>query len=65
MVYPIQLDDKWNAGSRLPLANKEPVDVEVKAIYEIEPTPESARYKVWTGRAESAQYHFEFWRLSN
>jgi hypothetical protein len=60
MVYPIKLDDLWVADPRLPIADKESVDVRVKAIYEIGPTPESTQQSVWTGRAESAEYDFEF-----
>ena len=60
MVYPIKLDDEWLAASPVPIADEEPVDVTSKAIYEIGPTPESARQNVWTGRVESAEYHFKF-----
>ncbi|MGA9669983.1 MAG: hypothetical protein WBQ94_12295 [Terracidiphilus sp.] len=60
MVYPIKLDGEWVAGPELPIADKESVDVRVKAIYEIEPTPESTQQNVWTGRAESAEYTSSF-----
>jgi hypothetical protein len=65
MVYPIKLDDEWVADSGLPIAAKEPIDVRVEAIYEIEPTPESTRQSVWTGRAESPRYRYEFWHSGN
>jgi hypothetical protein len=60
MVYPIKLDDQWEASSPLPVADEEPVDVTVNAVYEVKPTPESNRQQVWTGRAESTEYHFKF-----
>ena len=60
MVYPIRLDDKWNAVPRLPIADAAPIAVPIKGIYEVKPTPESAEQKVWTGRMESRAYHFNF-----
>lgn len=60
LVYPVRLDQEWEAASPLPLADEEPVDVTVKAIYEVKPTPESTRQNVWTGRIESTEYHFKF-----
>jgi hypothetical protein len=60
MVYPIKLDDGWEASSPLPIADEEPVDVTVKAVYQVKPTPESDRQNVWTGRVESAEYRFKF-----
>jgi hypothetical protein len=60
MVYLIKLDDKWVADPGLPITEKEPIDIRVKAIYEIVPTPESTQQSVWTGHAESEEYHFEF-----
>jgi hypothetical protein len=60
MVYPIKLDGAWVAGAPLPKADEEPVDVTLKAIYEVKPTPESTGQKVWTGRVESAEYHLKF-----
>lgn len=60
MVYPIKLDDSWVAGAPLPIADEKPVDVTLKAIYEVKPTPESTRQKVRTGRVESAEYHLKF-----
>lgn len=60
MVYPIRLDDEWDAVPPLPIADKSPIAVTIKAIYEVKPTPESAQQKVWTGRAESRGYQFNF-----
>ncbi len=60
MVYPIKLDGEWVAGARLPIADEEPVDVTLKAIYEVKATPEATRQNVWTGRIESTEYHFKF-----
>jgi hypothetical protein len=60
MVYPIRLDNKWNADPRLPIADATPIAVTVKAIYEVKPTPESTEQKVWTGQVESRTYRFNF-----
>ena len=60
MIYPIKLDDAWIADSRLPIANEEPADVTLKAIYKIVPTPDASQTGVWTGRIESKRYHFQF-----
>ena len=60
MVYPIELNDDWVAGAPLPMADEEPVDVTLKAIYEVKATPESTRQNVWTGRIESTENHFKF-----
>jgi hypothetical protein len=58
MVYPITLDDEWDAVPSLPTADQTPLPITIKAIYEIRPTPEAAEKKVWTGRVESISYHF-------
>ena len=60
MVYPIKLDDEWEATSPLPIADETPVPVAMTAIYKLDATPESARQKIWVGRAQSAVYHFYF-----
>ena len=60
MVYPIKLDDEWEAASPLPIADEESADIGFKAIYEVKPTPESASQKVWTERIESPEYHLKF-----
>ena len=60
MVYPNKLDKAWDAASPLPTADEQPVDVTVKAIYEIKRTRESTQQHVWTGRVESMVYHFMF-----
>ena len=59
MVYPIKLDNEWDTAT-LPIADEEPADVTLKAIYEVKPTPESTRQKVWTGRTESPEYNLKF-----
>jgi hypothetical protein len=58
MVYPVRLDNEWDAVPPLPKAD-ETLAVTIKAIYEVKSTPESAEQKVWTGRAESKGYHFD------
>ena len=60
MVYPIKLNDEWVAGAGLPTSDKESFAVRLKAIYEIQPTPESTQLNVWTGRIESTEQQFEF-----
>jgi hypothetical protein len=53
-VYPIKLDEEWEAHPALPKADEIPVAL--KAVYEVSPTPEASQYKVWTGRLESHSY---------
>jgi hypothetical protein len=53
-VYAIRLDERWQTQPSLPKTNEE--SISLKAIYEVPPTPEAARYKVWTGRLESHTY---------
>ena len=60
MVYPISLDEEWDAVPPLPMADETPIPITVTAIYEVRPTPEAAQGKVWTGRLESNSYHFTF-----
>ncbi|MGD0941639.1 MAG: hypothetical protein ABR905_18235 [Terracidiphilus sp.] len=60
MVYPIRLNDEWDALSSIPLAVQTPIEITLSAIYEVDPTPESASEKVWTGRVESIEYQFKF-----
>lgn len=55
MVYPIKLDETWVSVPELPTAD---VQISLKAIYEIKPTPEGTKAKVWSGRAESKSYDF-------
>jgi hypothetical protein len=59
-VYPVRLDKDWEVGSTFSKLGE--TSVVVKAIYEVSITPESARYKVWTGRVESASYRFTLGR---
>jgi hypothetical protein len=60
MVFQISLDDEWEATPPLPMADQTPLEITLKAIYELQPTAESAKEKVWTGRVESVAYHFKF-----
>ena len=53
-VFAIQLDKRWETQQSLPKTNEE--SISLRAIYEVPPTPEAARYKVWTGRLESHSY---------
>jgi hypothetical protein len=64
VVYPIKLDEQWEAEPQAPIANMAPINIRVMAIYEIASTPESMQKSVWTGRVESAEYQFQFrhWR---
>jgi len=55
-VYPIQLDTEWDNRPTFTEAGNTPVTV--KAIYKVAPTAKSTKYKVWTGRIESANYKF-------
>jgi hypothetical protein len=63
MVFPITLDDLWDAVPPLLETDKTPA-ITIKAIYEVKPTPESAEQKVWTGRMESKGYNFTLWHWS-
>jgi hypothetical protein len=60
MVYPISLDDKWAAVPPLPMADETPIPITIRAIYEVGPSPETSKEKVWVGRLESSSYHFKF-----
>jgi hypothetical protein len=60
MVYPISLGEEWDAVPTLPIADATPIKISIKAVYEVEPTPEAAKQKVWTGRTESKSYNFYF-----
>lgn len=60
MVYPIKLDDEWEATVPLPIADDMQIPVTLKAIYEIEGTSASAQQKVWVGRAQSRKYQLNF-----
>jgi hypothetical protein len=53
-VYPIHLDAEWD--NRPAFAENGETRVILKAIYEVSPTKESAKYGVWTGRIESTGY---------
>jgi len=55
-VYPIKLDEWWEAHPALPKTNEMPITL--KAVYEVSVTPEASQYKVWTGRVESHDYKF-------
>jgi hypothetical protein len=55
-VYAIRLDKRWETHPSLPKINEMPITL--KAVYEVSPTPEAAKYRVWTGRLESHSYSF-------
>lgn len=55
-VFAIRFDKLWVAHPSLRMADEIPITL--KAIYEVIPTPESEKYKVWTGRVESRSYDF-------
>jgi hypothetical protein len=56
-VYPIRLDERWDTHPALSKADETPITL--KAIYEVPPLPEAARYKVWTGHLESRTYELK------
>ena len=62
-VYAIRFDERWDTQPSLPKTDEE--SISLKAIYEVPPTPEAARYRVWTGRLESHTYHLKLrqWRI--
>ena len=60
MVFPIKLNDDWEANSALPTADENPIPLTVKAIYDMRPTPESSTQKVWIGHLESRSYYLSF-----
>jgi len=53
MVYPISLNHEWNVAPAFPIADATPLSITLKAVYEVHPTPEAVKGKVWTGRVES------------
>jgi hypothetical protein len=55
-VYVIHFDEWWEIHPPIPKTDE--MSITLKAIYEVSPTPESAQYKVWTGRLESHDYKF-------
>ena len=54
-VFAIRLGKGWETRPSLPKADEMPI--KLKAIYEVSPTPEAAKQKVWTGRLESRSYN--------
>ena len=58
-VYPIKLDSDWE--NRPPRSGDGVVPVTVKAIYDVRRGSDSDAFHVWTGRVESASYHFSLW----
>lgn len=60
MVYPIRLDDQWDAVPALPIADETAIPITIRAVYQLDPTQESAAQKVWIGRMESSSYYFKF-----
>ena len=55
-IYAIRLDEWWEAHPSISKADELPISL--KAVYEVDTTPESAQFKVWTGRVESHFYDF-------
>jgi hypothetical protein len=53
-VYAIRFDERWDTQPSLPKIDEE--SISLKAIYEVLPTPEAPRYKIWIGRLESRTY---------
>ena len=60
MVYPILLDDQWDAVPGLPIADETPIPIMIRAIYQLDPTPEASAQNVRIGRLESSMYNFTF-----
>ncbi len=54
-VLAIRLDERWQTHPTLPKRDEMPVTL--KAVYEVPPTAEATKYKVWTGRIESRIYN--------
>ena len=55
-VYAIRLDKRWESRPKLAGDAEAQMQIKLKAIYQVEVTPESAEHKVWTGRVESRSY---------
>lgn len=55
-VFPIRFDDSWAAEPALPFKDEMPITL--KAIYSVSANPDSAKFRVWTGRVESHAYNF-------
>jgi hypothetical protein len=55
-VYPIQLDGEWD--NRPQFEHSGSARITLKAIYEVDPTPEATQNGVWLGRVESPSYDF-------
>jgi hypothetical protein len=54
-VFPVRLDESWRAQPAIPSNYETPIAL--KAIYSVDPSPESIKYGVWTGRVESLTYN--------
>ncbi len=55
-VYALCLDKRWETHPKLDSDFE--IQIKLKAIYQVEATPESTEHKVWTGRVESKSYDF-------
>jgi hypothetical protein len=53
-VIAVRLDEQWDVTPIL--AKKSEMPITLKVFYEVQPTEESAKYKVWIGRIESHDY---------
>lgn len=60
MVFSLLLDDYWGAEPDVPIADRTPMTAAIRAIYQLDATPESVAGHVWTGRLESRSYHLKF-----
>jgi len=55
-VFAIRFDDSWAVEPALPTADEMPITL--KAIYCVSANPDTAKFHVWTGRADSHSYNF-------
>ena len=53
-VFPIKLDKEWEMNPRIELGSE--TEITLKAVYEVEETPESKVNGVWAGRVESKAF---------
>lgn len=59
-VFAIRLDDSWQVQPALTVVEGMPITL--KAVYQVNPTRESAQRHVWTGRVESRSYSLSLWQ---
>jgi hypothetical protein len=56
-VYPVLLNDSWAADPVPARVGK--TQVSLTAVYEVSQTPESEKFRVWTGHIESKPYKID------